>query len=326
MNACKRVLVFGATGLIGRHIVRQILTRKDDFDRIAIFTSPDTVRSKAEEIKQLKNEGVEVLVGSLTDEADVRKAYQDIDTVVSAVGRNMIVHQIELIRLADETPNVHRFFPSEYGTDIEHNRDSSGEKPHQNKLKVRSFIRSCRNLDHTFLVTGPYADGDPGLYLSPNYGAVRTGSFDVRTKTAVLLESGDLNIAFTTMCDVGKLLLAALTHPEASRNKALRVKSFTTTDGKILEEFEKQTGGEKWQVSYTSIEELRKLEKKAWATGDHQATLITLRRIWATGGTLYHEWDNKLIGEPAVQTLAEAVATAIDVQLHGEQEMKRKLV
>lgn len=113
----------------------------------------------------------------------------------------MIQHQIELIRLADKTPNIHRFFPSEYGTDIEHNPDSSGERPHQNKLKVRSFIRSCENVDYTFLVTGPYADGDPGLYLSPNHGATHTGSFDVRTKTAVLLGSGNLNIAFTTMAE-----------------------------------------------------------------------------------------------------------------------------
>lgn len=76
MSACKRILIFGATGLIGRHIVQQILIRKGDFDRIAIFTSPDTVESKVKEIKQLEAEGAEILVGSLMNEADVRKAYQ----------------------------------------------------------------------------------------------------------------------------------------------------------------------------------------------------------------------------------------------------------
>lgn len=76
MSACKRILIFGATGLIGRHIVRQILTRKGDFEHIAIFTSPDTVESKREEIRQLEAEGIEILVGSLMNEADVRKAYE----------------------------------------------------------------------------------------------------------------------------------------------------------------------------------------------------------------------------------------------------------
>ncbi|KAK4935002.1 hypothetical protein LTR10_023870 [Elasticomyces elasticus] len=326
MSKCKKLLIFGATGLVGRHIVQQIIKGKDAFDRIAIFTSPRTVSSKSGDIADLKNSGIEILVGNITDEDDVKKAYQGIDTVISAVGRNMIQHQTELIRLADETPNIHRFFPSEYGTDIEHGPESAGEKPHQNKLKVRSFIRSCRNLEYTFLVTGPYADGDPVLYLSPNHGATVTGSFDVRTKKAVLLGSGDLKIAFTTMTDVGKLLLAALTHPDASRNKALKVKSFTTTDTAILEAFEKQTGGEKWDVSYTSVEDLKRLEKEAWQTGNPLATVMTLRRIWATGGTLYDKWDNEVIGTPAVQNLAEAVTAAIDVQLHGEQELKRKLV
>ncbi|KAI1625181.1 isoflavone reductase [Exophiala viscosa] len=326
MSDCKNVLIFGATGLVGRHIIQQILKGKNAFDRIAIFTSSDTVNSKSEEIAILKDQGVEVLVGNITDENDVKKAYQGVDTVISAVGRNMIEHQVELIRLADQTPNIHRFFPSEYGTDIEHGPESSGEKPHQRKLKVRASIRSCKNLDYTFLVTGPYADGDPVLYLSPNHGATITGSFDVRTKTAVLLGSGDLKIAFTTMTDVGKLLLAALTYPDVSRNKALKVKSFTTTDADLLEEFEKQTGGEKWKVSYTSIEELKRLEKEAWEMANPLATVITLRRIWATGGTLYDKWDNEAIGSPAVQSLAEAVAAAIDVQLHGERELKRKLV
>lgn len=76
MSECKKLLIFGATGLVGRHIVQQILTGKDAFDRIAIFTSPDTVNSKSEEIESLKNQGVEVIVGQITDENDVRKAFQ----------------------------------------------------------------------------------------------------------------------------------------------------------------------------------------------------------------------------------------------------------
>lgn len=126
---------------------------------------------------------------------------------------------------------------------------------------------------------------------------------------------------------VGKLLVLALLHPSQSRNKALRVNSFTVTDAQILKEFEKQAGGEKWQVSYTDIDEVKRLENEAWATTNSLATLYTLRRIWAEGGTLYSQRDNKLIdAEEVVDSLADAVAAAINVQLHGEQEMKRQLV
>ena len=114
---------------------------------------------------------------------------------------------------------------------------------------------------------------------------------------------------------MGKLLVLALLHPEASRNKALRVNSFTTTDLEILHEFEKQTGGEPWKVSYTGLPELEKLEGEAWAKGVPYATLFTLHRIWAEGGTLYEKRDNRLIeGDAIVETLQEAVAESIRVQ------------
>ena len=125
---------------------------------------------------------------------------------------------------------------------------------------------------------------------------------------------------------VGKLTLAALLHPSATRNKAVKVNSFTTTDKEILAEFEKQTGGQPWTVSNTSLDELREIEKEAWASQNHQAPLITLRRIWAEGGTLYEKTDNDLIGAVGTtSSLQEAVADAIEKQLSGPQEMTRKL-
>jgi hypothetical protein len=126
---------------------------------------------------------------------------------------------------------------------------------------------------------------------------------------------------------VGKLLVRALLHASESRNKALRVNSFTTTDVQILEEFETQTGGQKWQLDFTSVHELERLEKDAWASNNPLATLLTLRRIWVEGGTLCSQRDNPVIdAEEVVDSLEEAIAVAIKVQLHGEQEMKRQLI
>jgi hypothetical protein len=59
-------------------------------------------------------------------------------------------------------------------------------------------------------------------------------------------------------CSVGKLVVKALLHPEASKKRALKVNSITTTPAEIFAEFEKQTG-ENWEVAYTSLVELREL-------------------------------------------------------------------
>ena len=70
------ILIFGATGLIGKFIIEQIIAAKEQFGRIAIFTSPSTVKNKKDEVEKLKGEGVEIIVGDVGKESNVRNAYE----------------------------------------------------------------------------------------------------------------------------------------------------------------------------------------------------------------------------------------------------------
>jgi uncharacterized protein YbjT (DUF2867 family) len=112
-SSCKKLLIFGATGLIGSRITAEIVRRKANFDKIGIFTSKGTSESKATELSKLIDQGVEVIIGDVTNANDVTQAYEGFDTVISCVGRNVIEHQVELVRLADESSSIQRFFPSE---------------------------------------------------------------------------------------------------------------------------------------------------------------------------------------------------------------------
>jgi hypothetical protein len=118
-----------------------------------------------------------------------------------------------------------------------------------------------------------------------------------------------------TTSSVGKAVVAALRHPEAAFNKALKVQSFVVTPKQILAEFEKQTGAQ-WQVSYTPLQTLRDAEKKSWADSSPFATIFTLRRIWAEGGTLYEKTDNDSIGlkDSELETLEDAVKRGLTVR------------
>ncbi|KAE8374206.1 hypothetical protein BDV26DRAFT_270453 [Aspergillus bertholletiae] len=312
----KNVLLFGATGNIGTYILDAILAARGEFDRVAIFTSPATAASKKDLLEDLKRtKGVEVLVGDVQDEDAVRKAYDGIDTVISALGRGAIASQIPLIRLADAAPTVKWFLPSEYGTDIKYSPASAQEKPHQQKLKVRAVLENenpdegvVSNLAYTYVVTGPYSD----MYVHFAGNPV-AGGWDVHGKKATLLgEGGGARVSLTTMKDVGTLVLATLRHPSVAFNRALKVNSFTTTPAQIHAEFVRQTGGQPWtDVQYTSLPQLREAESDAWKAGKPEATVLTLRRIWTEGGTLYDQRDNALIGEPSMQTLEDVIAQAI---------------
>ncbi|KAJ9145058.1 Isoflavone reductase family protein [Pleurostoma richardsiae] len=287
-----RILIFGATGNIGQHISDAIIAAKPSFGHVSIFTSASTVAGKAVLIDRWRAAGVSVIVGNITQDDDVKAAYQDTDIVVSALGRGAIDLQVKLIELAEESKTVDWFFPSEYGTDIEHGPSSATEKPHQKKLAVRRYIQeNVRRLKVTYLVTGPYFE----MWVRPSPAAPEIGGFDVLRREARLIDDGDGKVGFCTMPDVGKFLVAALRHPEASFNKVLIVQSFVVTPRQVLAEYERQTGVQ-WKVSSIPLGSLREVEAKLWAEGRPVATGATLRRIWAEGGTLYQANDNEALG------------------------------
>ena len=209
----------------------------------------------------------------------------------------------------EQTSNITHFLPSEYGTDIEYFPHSAQERPHQLKLQVRAFIKqNISRLKITYVVTGPY----PELWMSPCPPDKNLGGFDVANKRAVLVEP-EQKVSFTAMTDLGVLVVKASTHPVKERVRALKVNSFTATPKEVLAEFEKQTGS-KWEVKNVKLDELRKEEEAAWAASDPLATVFTLRRIWAEGGTIYEKRDNAEIDGENVEGLSEAVRKAIEKQ------------
>lgn len=289
------ILIFGGTGAIGKHITDAILSAKaSPGHSITLFTSDATASSPDKQalLSPWKARGLRVVTGDVDNAKDVSRAYEGVDVVVSCLGRNVLAAQVELIRLAEESASVKWFFPSEYGTDIEYDASSKDEKPNQNKLRVREFIRNhVERVQCTYLVTGPYID----MYLTLIPGVEPLGGYDVRSKKAVVVGSGHDAVGFTSMPDVGKLLVAALRNPGEAKGKALKVQSFVTTPLEIVREFEKQTG-EDWTVDHTSNQALRELELRLWDEGNPLATAATLRRIWAEGGTLYEKTDNEKLG------------------------------
>ena len=71
----QNILIIGATGLIGTPITEAIISAKPSFERIAILTSTATVTNKSSVINDLRRRGVEILTGDLSNEQDVKKAY-----------------------------------------------------------------------------------------------------------------------------------------------------------------------------------------------------------------------------------------------------------
>lgn len=72
----KKILVFGATGVIGKYIIRELVNAWSSFEKIGFFTSRQNAVTKSSELDGWRDAVVETIVGDVTSEADVKKAYE----------------------------------------------------------------------------------------------------------------------------------------------------------------------------------------------------------------------------------------------------------
>lgn len=76
----KNILFFGATGTIGRYILDAVLSARDEFDRIVIFTAPYAEGKDSDKAAYLKQKQekkrVEIITGDISDEKAVLAAYK----------------------------------------------------------------------------------------------------------------------------------------------------------------------------------------------------------------------------------------------------------
>lgn len=81
----RSILVIGATGLIGRFLVESLIEAQDSFDKIAIFTSLETLANKKSLVESFQSRGVGVITGNLSCEDDVLNAYEGMHGSFSAI-------------------------------------------------------------------------------------------------------------------------------------------------------------------------------------------------------------------------------------------------
>ena len=66
------------------------------------------------------------------------------------------------------------------------------------------------------------------------------------------------------------------------------------------------------------MERLKEIEKEEYQVYSPMATVVTLRRIWTDGGTLFKFYDDSLLGEVETESLQSQVAAQIVKQQEGE--------
>ncbi|XAR64134.1 hypothetical protein NMG60_11024362 [Bertholletia excelsa] len=210
-----KILIIGATGYIGKFIVEaSVNAGHPTFALVRESSGSDPVKGKL--VESFKNSGVTLLLGDLNDQHCLVRAIKQVDVVISALGKTALVDQFKIIAAIKEAGNIKRFFPSEFGNDVDR---VHAVEPAKSAFAMKAQIRRAvevEEIPHTY-VSSNYFSGDylrtmvqPELSVPPR-------------ERVIILGDGNPKVIFNDEHDVGAYTIKAVDDPR-TLNKILYIR------------------------------------------------------------------------------------------------------
>ncbi|WVZ19772.1 hypothetical protein V8G54_007094 [Vigna mungo] len=209
-----KILIIGGTGYIGKHIVEaSAKAGHPTFALVRESTVSDP--AKAELINHFKALGVNLVHGDLYDHETLVKAIKQVDVVISTVGHLQLADQVKIIAAIKEAGNVKRFFPSEFGNDVDR---VHAVEPAKSAFEVKAQIRravEAEGIPHTFVASNYFAGyflptlAQPGVFAPPP-----------PKDKVIILGDGNPKAIFNKEEDIGTYTIRAVDDPR-TLNKIL---------------------------------------------------------------------------------------------------------
>lgn len=240
-----RVLVVGATGQMGRKIVRELVALEHTDVRVT-----HRAGAKGDALDTLRQTRAELVVAELADEASLARACHGVDVIVSAVQglRDVIVDgQTRLLRAA-EKEGVARMLPSDYALDFF--RTDEGMNRNLDLRREMNRVLDQSSVRGTSVLCGAFMD------------LLAYGAMGPDPKNGLFRVWGDVDqpCDFTRTDDVAKYIAAVALDREAPR--IVRVAGDTKTAREVAAIFEELKGIPVKLESAGSIEALTQLIEK----------------------------------------------------------------
>ncbi|XP_057456419.1 phenylcoumaran benzylic ether reductase Pyrc5-like [Lotus japonicus] len=210
-----KILSIGGTGFIGKFIVEASLKAgHPTYLLIRESSLSDPARSPI--IQKFKTMGANIVFGDLYDHKSLVDAIKKVDVVISTVGHVLLAEQYRIIAAIKEAGNVKRFFPSEFGNDVDRTHAVDPAKStYQVKVNVRRAIEA-EGIPHTIVSCNFFASyflstlSQPGVTTPP------------RDKV-VILGDGNPKCVFNKEDDIGTYTIRAVSDPR-TLNKILYIR------------------------------------------------------------------------------------------------------
>ncbi|XP_022951674.1 isoflavone reductase-like protein [Cucurbita moschata] len=210
-----KVLIIGGTGYIGKFVVEaSAKAGHPTFALIRESTVADPVKAKL--VENFKNLGVKLITGDLYDHESLVKAIKEVDVVISTLGQMQLADQVKIIAAIKEACNVKRFFPSEFGMDVDR---LHAVEPAKSALAIKAQIRRAierEGIPYTYVSSNCFNGyflptlSQPGLTAPPRDKVVISGD-------------GHPKVIFNLEEDIGTYTIKAVDDPK-TENKILYIR------------------------------------------------------------------------------------------------------
>ncbi|CBI37664.3 phenylcoumaran benzylic ether reductase Pyrc5 [Vitis vinifera] len=235
MSEKSKILIIGGTGYIGKFIVAA--SAKSGHPTFALVReSAVSNPSKSEIIEIFKSSGVTLVYGDLYDHESLVKAINLVDVVISTVGRAQLSDQVKIIAAIKEAGNVKRFFPSEFGNDVDR---VHAVEPAKTAFEIKAQIRrtiEAEGIPYTYVSSNTFA----GFFL-PTFS--QPGATAPPRDKVIILGDGNPKAVFNKEDDIGTYTIKAADDPR-TLNKILYIRppQNTYSFNEIVSLWEKKIG------------------------------------------------------------------------------------
>ncbi|KAG6534600.1 hypothetical protein ZIOFF_008503 [Zingiber officinale] len=256
MASKSKILVIGATGYIGKHIV--LASAREGHPTFALVRAAagaDRPPAKAKLLQDFQAAGVTLLHGDLYDHASLVSAIKQVDVVISTVGFLQLKDQTKIIdAIKDSGANIKRFLPSEFGNDADRvNALEPSKSTFDIKVQIRRAIEAS-GIPYTYVSSNCFS----GYFLATLGQAGVTG---LPTDKVVILGDGNVKAVFVDEDDIGAYTVKAVDDPR-TLNKVLYLRSpgNVLSHNELVSLWEKKVGKTFERVYVPEEEVLKKIQ------------------------------------------------------------------
>ncbi|XP_068637834.1 phenylcoumaran benzylic ether reductase Betv6-like [Aristolochia californica] len=195
-----KILIIGGTGHIGKFIV-EASAKSGHLNFLLVRES--TLSGKAALLDKFNSMGVTLLYGDMYEHGSLVKAMKQVDVVISTVGFLQLADQTKIIDAIKEAGTIKRFFPSEFGNDVD--RVQAVEPARtvvQTKVRIRRAVE---------------AQGIPYTYVSANFFAglvlptlAQLGAAAPPTDKFIIFGNGNPKVIFVKEEDIATYTIKAV--------------------------------------------------------------------------------------------------------------------